>query len=135
MTTLFHILSLLISSIQKENKVVLLENAKETRRTFLNNHDSCMAVIKLLKNEDSLDGEIYNAGTKEEIYIIDLVKLISKLMNKTDGVIEFKGMRTADPPRRLLNSSKLEHHVNWALEVSLEQGVKECIKKRLNREY
>lgn len=130
-----HIIPHIISSIQKENKVVLLENAKETRRTFLNNHDSCMAVIKLLENEDSLDDGIYNVGTKEEIYIIDLVKLISKLLNKTDVVIEFKGMRTADPPRRLLNFSKLEHCVNWVPEVSLKQGLKECIKKRLNREY
>lgn len=130
-----HIIPHIISSIQKENKVVLLENAKEARRTFLNNHDSCMAVIKLLENEDSLNGGIYNVGTKEEIYIIDLVKLISKLMNKTDVVIEFKEMRTADPPRRLLNCSKLEHRVNWTPEVSLEQGLKECIKKRLNREF
>lgn len=126
-----HIIPHIIDSIQKENKVVLLENAKETRRTFLNNHDSCMAVIKLLENEESLDGGIYNVGTQEEIYIVDLVKLIAKLMNKNNVEIEFKGVRTADPLRRLLNVSKIETRVNWKPEINLEAGLKECIKKRV----
>jgi len=130
-----HIIPHIIDSIKKENKVILLENAKETRRTFLNNHDSCMAVIKLLENEESLDGSIYNVGTKEEIYIIDLVKTISNLMNKNDVEIEFKGMRTADPARRLLDISKIEKRVNWKPEVTLEQGLKECIAKRVKKEF
>lgn len=128
-----HIIPHIIDSIEKENKVVLLENAKETRRTFLNNHDSCMAVIKLLENEESLDGSIYNVGTKEEIYIVDLVKTISRLMNKNDVEIEFKGIRTADPPRRLLNVSKIENRVNWKPEITLEHGLKECIAKRIKK--
>lgn len=126
-----HIIPHIIDSIQSKNKVILLENAKETRRTFLNNHDSCMAVIKLLENDNSLDGGIYNVGTKEEIYIIDLVKMISKLMNKDNVEIEFKGIRSADPPRRLLNVSKIENRVSWKSEINLEQGLKECIAKRI----
>lgn len=126
-----HIIPHIIDSIWDTDKVVLLENAKETRRTFLNNHDSCMAVIKLLETEESLDGGIYNVGTQEEIYIVDLVKKIALLMNKNDVQIEFQGRRTADPPRRLLNVSKIRNRAGWKAEVSLEQGLKECIEKRV----
>lgn len=126
-----HIIPHIIDSIRDNNKVVLLENAKETRRTFLNNHDSCMAVIKLLETEDSLDGGIYNVGTQEEIYIVDLVKKIASLMGKNDVEIEFQGRRTADPPRRLLNVSKIQKRAGWRAEVSLEQGLMECIEKRV----
>ena len=126
-----HIIPHIIDSIRDNNKVVLLENAKETQRTFLNNHDSCMAVIKLLENKNCLDGSIYNVGTQEEIYIVDLVKKIAELMGKKDINIEFQGRRTADPPRRLLNVSKIQKRAGWYAEVSLEQGLKECIEKRV----
>lgn len=129
-----HIIPHIIDSIRDNNKVILLENAKETRRTFLNNHDSCMAVIKLLESEESLDGGIYNVGTQEEIYIVDLVKKIASLMGKEDVKIEFQGRRTADPPRRLLNVSKIQNCVGWKIEVPLEQGLIECIKKRTSVE-
>ncbi len=126
-----HIIPHIIDSIRDNNKVVLLENAKETRRTFLNNHDSCMAVIKLLETEESLDGGIYNVGTQEEIYIVDLVKKIACLMGKDNVQIEFQGRRTADPPRRLLNVSKIQNRAGWKAEVPLEQGLRECIEKRV----
>ncbi len=125
-----HIIPHIIDSIRDNNKVILLENAKETRRTFLNNHDSCMAVIKLLETEESLDGGIYNAGTQEEIYIVDLVKKIASLMNRPDVKIEFQGTRTADPARRLLNVSKIQNRTGWKAEITLEQGLKNCIEKR-----
>ena len=111
----------------------MLENAKETRRTFLNNHDSCLAVLKLLFSEEALDGSIYNVGTTEELYIVDMVKKIAELMNIDDYKIEFKGVRTADPRRRLLNVDKISQKVGWMPEVSLVQGLKECIQNRLNR--
>lgn len=128
-----HIIPHIISSLQKKHSVTLLENAKETRRTFLNNHDSCLAVLKLLFSEEALDGSIYNVGTTEEIYIVDLVKKIAELMNIDDYKIEFKGVRTADPRRRLLNVDKISQKVGWMPEVSLVQGLKECIQNRLNR--
>lgn len=128
-----HIIPHIISSLQKTHSVILLENAKETRRTFLNNHDSCLAVLKLLFSEEALDGSVYNVGTTEEIYILDLVKKIAELMNIEDYKIEFNGVRTADPRRRLLNVDKIFQKVGWKPEVSLIQGLKECIQNRLNR--
>ena len=128
-----HIIPHIISSLKKTKSVTLLENAKVTRRTFLNNHDSCMAVLKLLFSKDALDGSIYNVGTTQEIYIVDLVKKIAELMNIKDYSIEYKGIRTADPARRLLSVDKIAERVNWHSEISLDQGLKECITNRLNR--
>lgn len=130
-----HIIPHIISSLQKTHSVILLENAKETRRTFLNNHDSCLAVLKLMFSEEALDGSVYNVGTTEEICIVDLVKKIAELMNIEDYKIEFNGVRTADPRRRLLNVDKIFQKVGWKPEVSLIQGLKECIQNRLNRAF
>lgn len=125
-----HIIPHIIDSLKENNKVILLENAKKTRRTFLNNYDSCMAVIKLLETENCLDGSVYNVGTQEEILIVDLVKKIASLMHKSQFEIEFRGERMADPTRRLLNIAKIYNRTGWKPEINLEMGLKECIKKR-----
>lgn len=128
-----HIIPHIISSIKRTGGVTLLENAKETRRTFLNNTDSCQAVVELLMNSEALDGSVYNVGTSEEIYIVDLAKKIAAMMGCGDPKIEFSGMRTADPRRRLLSVEKIQKAVGWKASVSLEQGLKDCIANRLER--
>lgn len=58
----------------ENGKVVLLENSKKNRRTFLNNYDSCSAVLALAHTDSALDGTVYNVATDEEISILDLAK-------------------------------------------------------------
>lgn len=122
-----HIIPWIISSLKNNNKVVLLNNAKETMRTFLHNEDSCDAVISLIKNEHALNGSIYNVGTMEEITILDLVKLIGSHMDIENPNITFEGERLSDPKRRLLNTSKINKATNWVPKIQLEDGIKQCI--------
>ena len=128
-----HIIPHIISSLKETGGVTLLENAKITRRTFLNNEDSCRAVVELLMCEAALDGGVYNVGTEEELYIVDLVKKIASLMGIAEPNIKFEGMRTADPPRRLLSVRKIQNAVGWKAQVSLEEGLKACIANRMAR--
>jgi len=122
-----HIIPHIITSLRKSNKVVLLENAKDTYRTFLHNYDSCNAIISFLKTGNGLDGTSYNVGTKEEIAILDLVARIAKLMNKNDYKVEFLGKRTSDPKRRLLNSEKIEMTTGWQPLIQLEEGLTRAV--------
>lgn len=128
-----HIIPHIIDSLQRTGGVTLLENARETRRTFLNNGDSCEAVLALLLEPSALDGGIYNVGTTEEIRIVDLVAEIASLMGISAPRIDFSGMRTADPPRRLLCVDKIRTRAGWQSRVSLEEGLKACIANRLAR--
>lgn len=121
-----HIIPHIIASLMVTGKVKLLENSKMTRRTFLNNADSCSAVIAVLEHESALDGTVYNVGTTDEIYIVDLVhKIASMLEMKAD--IEFEGIRTCDPARRLLNVDKIQKITSWKAMVTLDEGLSECI--------
>ena len=128
-----HIIPHIISSLKRDGGVTLLENAKETRRTFLNNEDSCRAVVELLMNDAALDGGVYNVGTTEEFYIVDLVKLIAEMMGVENVRIEFKGVRSADPRRRLLSVDKIRKSVGWEAKVDLRKGLVACIANRLGR--
>ena len=129
-----HIIPHIITSLKSSGKVVLLENSKKNRRTFLNNYDSCSAVLALLENNSTLDGSVYNVATDEEISILDLVKLCAEKMNIANPIIEFKGYRSSDPERRILSTKKIMTATNWKPKVTLDKGLTECIKNYMECE-
>lgn len=122
-----HIIPFIFDSLKHDGKVVLLENSKKNRRTFLNNYDSCSAVLALAKTDSALDGTIYNVATDEEITIIHLVKRIAKKMGINEPRIEFNGYRESDPERRLLSTEKIRNRTNWKPIVDLDTGLDECV--------
>ena len=122
-----HIIPFIINSFLNNGKVVLLENSRKNRRTFLNNYDSCSAVLALAATDSALDGTVYNVATDEEISIIDLAKRCASKMEINDPVIEFSGYRESDPERRLLSTEKIRERTTWKPMVDLDQGLEECI--------
>ena len=123
-----HIIPHIINSLKTERKIILLENSRKNRRTFLNNYDSCSAVLALADTDSALDGSVYNVATDEEISIIDLVKLCAEKMNIESFEIEFKGYRESDPERRLLSTEKIRERTGWYPVVNLDQGLTECVR-------
>ena len=115
------------SSFEKNGKVVLLENSRKNRRTFLHNYDSCSAVLALAGTDNALDGSVYNVATDEEISIIDLAKLCAEKMGIREPVIEFNGYRESDPERRLLSTEKIRTRTKWEPVIDLNKGLTECI--------
>ncbi len=126
-----HIIPFIINSFKENGKVVLLENSRKNRRTFLNNFDSCSAVLALVSTGSALDGTVYNVATDEEITIIDLAKKCAAKMGIKDPVIEFSGYRESDPERRLLSTEKIRMRTGWSPAVDLDKGLDECIENYL----
>ncbi len=123
-----HIIPHVLTSLWETGQVQLLENARVTRRTFLHNIDSCASVLALSDHPEALDGTVYNVATDEEVSILELVEMAArKLGLPTPPVITYKGYRSADPPRRLLDTEKLRKATGWAPKVSLSQGLDMCI--------
>ena len=116
-----------IRSFKNTGEVTLLENSKVNCRTFLNNYDSCSAVLALAKTDSALDGSIYNVATDEEISIIDLTKLIADKMGIEDPTIKFEGYRESDPERRLLSTEKIRTRTDWEPIIDLDKGLDECV--------
>ncbi len=129
-----HIIPYIIDSFQKSNKIVLLENSKVNKRTFLHNYDSCSSIIALLNSDEALDGSVYNVATNEEVSILELVDMIAKKMDIENPEIVFEGYRTSDPVRRGLNVDKIKQRTDWLPTVNLSEGLDKCInfRKKLN---
>lgn len=124
-----HIIPHILHSLNDSGKVELLENSKKNRRTFLNNIDSCSAVIALCESDSALDGTTYNVATNEEITIIDLVKLCAEKLGVDDYKIEFNGYRESDPERRVLNTDKVRSRTSWKPIVKLSDGIEQCVEE------
>lgn len=122
-----HIIPHIINSLINTGSVELLDNSKKNKRTFLNNYDSCSAVLALALNDEALDGTVYNVATDEEISIIDLVGLIAEKLGIGEPVITFVGHRDSDPERRLLSSAKIRKRTGWEPVVDLDKGLQECV--------
>ena len=127
-----HILPHIVNSLINDGKVVLLENSKVNKRTFLHNIDSWDAVLHLLEHPDAMDGSVYNVATEEEISILDLVALIAGKLGIENPEITFEGYRESDPVRRVLSTEKLRTRTGWAPKISLEEGIDMIIDFRKN---
>lgn len=129
-----HIIPFIIHSFQENGKVILLENSRKNQRTFLNNYDSCSAVLALAHTDSALDGTVYNVATDEEISILELAKCCAAKMGIDEPVIEFNGYRESDPERRLLSTEKIRTRTSWKPVVDLDKGLDACIQHYLHFE-
>lgn len=121
-----HIIPHIMNSLAKNRRVVLLENSRKNRRTFLHNSDSCDAVLAVIDHESALDGTVYNVATQEEVTILDLVKRCAKALQIEQYDIVFEGYRESDPERRILSTEKLQRRTGWEPKITLEEGLKMC---------
>lgn len=122
-----HIIPHIIDNLLKDGKVVLLENSKKNRRSFLHNIDSCRAVLELAHTDEALDGTVYNVATDEEVTIVKLVKIIADKLHIDNPEIIFEGYRASDPERRILNTDKIRTRTNWRPVVNLSDGLDMCV--------
>ena len=104
-----HIIPHILRQLKEKGEVELLENSKINKRTFLNNKDSCEAIIELINSQKALDGTVYNVATDKNPKII------------------FKGYRESDPKRRILNTDKIRKLTEWKPKITLDKGIEECI--------
>ena len=122
-----HIIPHIINELLEKGSVTLLENSKKNRRAFLHNIDSCRSVLSLVNADDALDGTVYNVATDEEVTIIDLTYMIAEKMGLPKPELIFKGYRSADPERRILNTEKIRTRTDWTPIISLDKGLDMCV--------
>lgn len=96
-------------------------------RDWLYVQDHCSA-IDLVLNEGK-DGETYLVGgLTEDISNLDVIKMIIKLMDKSENMIEFIKDRPGHDRRYSVDWSKINQELGWQPSVDLEEGLSKTIK-------
>lgn len=94
-------------------------------RDWLHVEDHCKAIeLVLLKGKL---GEVYNIGGNNEKTNIDIVKLIIKVLGKSDLLIEYVNDRLGHDRRYAVANDKILNELGWSPHYTFENGMKETI--------
>ena len=72
-------------------------------------------------------GEVYNIGGNNEKQNIEIVKLISSLLEKSENIIEFVDDRLGHDRRYAIDNSKISRELDWTPAYTFEQGIEKTI--------
>jgi len=89
-------------------------------REFMHSDDLADACLFLMKNFD--DEGFVNIGVGEDISILDLAKLVQKIVG-FDGSIITDKIKPDGTPRKLMDITKL-NTLGWKAKIKLEDGIK-----------
>ena len=94
-------------------------------RDWLHVRDHCAALWRIW--QDGKAGEVYNIGGRTEKTNLELTRLLLRMLDKPDSLIEYVKDRPGHDRRYAIDCTKLEKELGWKPQVSFEQGMKETI--------
>ncbi len=116
------------------NKKIPIHGKGDTLRSFIYMPDVSRALYKILLDKKNL-GETFHISSKRFISILELTKLINKLMNVKNKNIYHVKERDGKDLKYTLNSNKIRNNYSWSEKTNLEEGIINTInwiKKNLN---
>ena len=122
----YRIVPKIIISILTKKKIPI-HGKGDTLRSFIYMPDVSRALYKILLDKKNL-GQTFHISTKKFISILDLTKLINKLMDVRYKNINHIKERDGKDLKYTLNSSKIRNSYSWSEKTNLERGVKHTIK-------
>ena len=123
------IIPTIASQIISGFKKIKLGNLNTTRDlTFVK--DTVAAFIEISKQK-KFNGDTVNIGMNHEVSVKDLVKKISKILNKDIEIVSDKKRirpSKSEVTRLLCNNTKLRKNTKWKPKYNLDQGLEETLK-------
>jgi dTDP-glucose 4,6-dehydratase len=124
----------------KNNKPVPVYGKGENVRDWLWVEDHARAIDVIF--HEAQTGETYNIGGHNEWKNIDLIHLLCKIMDEKLGrsagesakLITFVTDRAGHDLRYAIDSSKLQHDLNWVPSLKFEEGLAKTVDWYLNNE-
>lgn len=101
------------------DKEIVVWGTGTPRREFLHADDCADALVFLLKNYS--DSEHVNVGSGEDVTILDLTKLVCRVVG-FEGAIVHDLTKPDGTPRKLMSADKLRG-MGWHPKIGLEEGV------------
>ena len=116
-----------IRSLLNGERPVIRSNGKFIRDYFYVK-DAVAAYLRLAEElpNERFNGEAFNFGTETPVSVIDLVKIIGRLM-RSDLEPVILDQATHEIPRQYLDCSKAKRLLDWSSRYSLEDGLREAI--------
>jgi dTDP-glucose 4,6-dehydratase len=95
-------------------------------RDWIHVDDHCEGIWAVFENGKS--GEVYNIGGRAEKPNIEIIKMILKILDKPETLIEFVKDRPGHDRRYAIDSTKIEKELAWKTKIKLEDGLRDTIR-------
>lgn len=118
------LIPLMITNCLKEIDLPVYGDGMQIR-DWLHVSDHCTAIDAVL--HQGIDGEIYNIGGNNEKTNIEIVKLIIKVLSKSEDLIKYVKDRPGHDRRYAIDNTKITNQLGWIPVYTFEQGMKETI--------
>jgi dTDP-glucose 4,6-dehydratase len=102
-------------------------------RDWIYVQDHCEAIDAVLQNGQS--GEVYNVSAGNEISNMELAQRILALIGKADSLITFVEDRPGHDIRYSLDSTKIQHELNWKPKSSFKKALESTVNWYVNNEW
>jgi nucleoside-diphosphate-sugar epimerase len=107
--------------------ITIYGDGRQTR-TFCYIDDNIETTVACLR-DDLLINDVMNVGSSDEITILDLAKLVIKILNSSSKIKFLPPLKEGDMTRRKPDNSKMLSILNRPL-ISLEEGIKRTLQFR-----
>jgi len=118
------IISNFIVQTLKNEPITVYGDGSQTR-SFCYVSDMVNGLMKLMFT-DGLGGDVINLGSRDEVAVLEVAKLIKKLTS-SKSEITFKPLPENDPKRRNPNISKAKDLLGWEPSITLDVGLYKTI--------
>ena len=110
-------------------KIPIYGNGKNVR-DWIHVKDHNIGVDMIIRH--GKNGEVYNLGGNSGKENIEVVKLILKILNKSEDLIEYVSDRKGHDLRYAMNYNKAKTMLGWEPQIDFKDGLKETIDWYLN---
>jgi dTDP-glucose 4,6-dehydratase len=119
------LIPLMINNCLKEKNLPVYGDGMQVR-DWLHVYDHCTAIDAVLHN--GTNGEIYNIGGNNERANIEIVKMIIKILGKSESLISYVKDRPGHDRRYAIDNRKITTQLGWQPSYTFEKGINETIK-------
>jgi dTDP-glucose 4,6-dehydratase len=94
-------------------------------RDWIHTTDHTRAILAVM--EKGVPGEVYNIGGKNEWKNIDIVRLVLRLLGKSESLISYVKDRPAHDRRYAIDPSKIQAQLGWEPLIGFEEGMRQTV--------
>jgi dTDP-glucose 4,6-dehydratase len=117
-------LPLMITNALADKSLPIYGDGKQ-QRDWLHVEDNCRGVLAVLEN--GRVGECYNIGGLDVVENLTIARRLLHLTGKTESLLSYVKDRPGHDRRYALTCDKMEKHLGWKPQISLEHGLRQTI--------
>ena len=114
------LIPLLITNILEEEKLPIYGDGLN-ERDWIFVEDHCRALDRVL--QAGQPGEVYNIGSGQPVTNLEVARLLLRIMEKPEDLIEFVADRPGHDRRYALDATRIRSRLDWGPSVGLKEGL------------